>query len=166
MKRIFGLVFLLVGIGLLYFNVPKARQAYATKGWPTTSGTVEKSSVKSESAQSIKDAGDRSPTVLETYYKAAISYRYNVEGKEHTSDRLVRHEMSSRSSGGAVAATQRYPVGATVTVHYDPSSPDIAVLETNIGTMILALNAAGLLFTLMGMGGLLFSPINAPQTNP
>lgn len=73
----------------------------------------------------------------------AITYRYRIDGVEHTADRYQFSGEGWRSREAAAATVARYPVGATVTAYADPADPANAVLNnarpggTGIGALIL-----------------------------
>jgi len=94
------------------------------KDWPSVDGSITASSAS---------PGCRGMDA----YSPQLEYRYTVNGKAFQGQR--------RDLGMAVCDTQarveqivlRYPVGAHVTVHFDPTRPDYAVLETAVDTTAL-----------------------------
>ena len=79
---------------------------------------------------------------------AALTYEYEVAGRTYTS-RRVDYVGHAGIDAGAVLA--RYALGADVVVHYDPLTPDRAVLQPGIGVgnvvrlaLVLPVLAAGL----------------------
>ena len=65
--------------------------------------------------------------------RADVRYRYTVNGTGYLSDRLTYRRYLTFV--GADQAVYRYPVGATVTVWYDPGNPKRAVLEPGTGRL-------------------------------
>ncbi|MGZ4971531.1 MAG: DUF3592 domain-containing protein [Limisphaerales bacterium] len=124
---------MIVGIG-----VNLAFQSIRCKSWPTTEGIVRTSEI-----------GRHRSNKGGTTYSADVSYDYSVGGSRYTGTKLAVGAMSS-SSSYAQGVLKRYPVGAKVTVHYSPSDPETAVLETGIhgGTWICF--GVGSVFTLFG----------------
>lgn len=111
-------------------------QRYAN--WKTVPGVVEASDVSSRLVRETKDGKTRK----RRRYAVKIRYGYDVDGKHYTSDsigartfnlsgRMFQSRFGSRSSADRIA--ERYPEGGAVNVHYDPSNPAEAVLETDTG---------------------------------
>ncbi|NPC69526.1 DUF3592 domain-containing protein [Corallococcus exiguus] len=97
------------------------------------------------------------------YWFVKPRYAYEVKGQSYVGDTLSNsppREYRLWSPQPGPELTQylaRYPVGATVPVHYDPRSPARSVLEVNTGAALgftLASAVAGLCAVLGG--GLLF----------
>jgi len=101
----------------------------------------------------------RSVTVFDA---TRIAYRYSVAGPAYESDRVspaARPVRAASAEGRRRAAA--YPLGATVTVYYDPADPARSLLERPPQTA--ALRNGGLL-ALLGLAVLLGSKrfSNAP----
>jgi hypothetical protein len=109
------------GIGYFIYRRSQQGQAYrqAAATWPATSGTVLMSTVQS------KRTG-RSHSIY-----PVVVYEYSVNGQSYQSQRIKAGDqfMSIRITGEAQATDARYPVGATVTVYYNPSNPAESALE-------------------------------------
>jgi hypothetical protein len=98
----------------------EAVYAHASKHWPRTLGSIITSRVSVESDGSLQG-----PT-----YVAEILYRYVVDGHEYTCDRVRFGSLLSFAlRRPADSFTKRFPVGAPVTVAYDPANPLRGVLE-------------------------------------
>jgi hypothetical protein len=94
--------------------------------WQATFGRVVASAVE---ARATVRPGIAAEKVVGNYPR--IVYEYEVEGRRHQSHRLT---FARESPNRAIAATlARYPVGAEVTVYYDPTRPSEAVLERAAG---------------------------------
>jgi hypothetical protein len=131
----FGLLATIVGVicsvtipilvlgGLGYFLYKRNQQSMAyrqsTQTWQITTGTVLMSSVQSSYS-------GRSHS---TY--PVVVYQYEVNGERYQSQRIKAGEqfINVRVIGQAEATVTKYPIGATVTVYYNPSNPAEAVLE-------------------------------------
>lgn len=93
--------------------------------WPSTPGEVVASAVEQESHD-----GSRS-------YRAAISYRYRVDGTLYSSDQVSFGYIFTLSWDTVRPARDRsagYPVGRVVEVFYNPAAPQIAALEPGINS--------------------------------
>jgi hypothetical protein len=114
---------LLILGGLGYFLYKRNQQSMAyrqsAQAWQSTTGTIMMSSV-----QSSYSGGSHS-----TY--PVVVYQYEVHGQRYQSQRIKAGEqfLNVRISGQAEAAVQKYPIGSTVTVYYNPSNPAESVLE-------------------------------------
>ena len=64
-----------------------------------------------------------------TYYHYSIEYEYVVNGKNYRSDEITFNDNYSLDQEFAQTYISKYPVGKTVTVHYDPHDPSFSVLE-------------------------------------
>jgi hypothetical protein len=123
----FLLITLAIGVGLLFFSIRSRKKAQTSQNWPGTQGTVTVSAVRESS--STNDDGYTS-----TYYYPKVEYEYTVMGQPYTGKNI--------SFGGATGygnplqvepKLASYPVGAHVTVYYNPEKPSEAVLERKAG---------------------------------
>jgi hypothetical protein len=114
-------VLFLVGLGVFMYRRSQQSNTYrqASQAWPTTMGRVLMSSV-----QSRHTGRSRS-----TY--PVVVYQYEVNGNSFQSQTIKAGEqyLSIRVAGQAQATAARYPVGATVTVYYNPANPAESALE-------------------------------------
>ncbi len=103
--------------------------------WPQTQGTVTASRVASRRTA----PGDLAYTSRDTEMTSEpfVEYEYAVKGRTFRCSRLSVAERAPGSERERILA--RYPVGAAVTVSYDPEDPSRAVLERTLplGTMFL-----------------------------
>jgi hypothetical protein len=109
------------GIGYLLYRRNQQSMAYrqSTQTWLSTTGTVLMSSVQtSHSGRSHS-----------TY--PVVVYSYAVNGQSYQSQRIKAGEqfLNVRVAGQAQATVARYPIGASVTVYYDPANPAECALE-------------------------------------
>lgn len=114
---------LLILGGLGYFLYRRNQQSMAyrqsTQAWQSTTGTVVMSSTqRKRTGRSYSDY----PVVV---------YLYQVNGRQYQSQRIKAGEqfLNVRLSGQAEATVQKYQIGSTVTVYYNPSNPAESVLE-------------------------------------
>ena len=104
--------------------------ARASRSWPTVPGRVVRSEIRT----------NRKANVLPGY-RTLVRYEYVVGGEEHEGRELAGGDFPYRSARGAARRLAAYPVGAPVTVRYDPTEPEIAVLETGVSPDVLYLPA-------------------------
>jgi hypothetical protein len=120
----------------LFFTVMfggAAWRAHASQKWPTTDGTV-------------------------VAFYGTPNYSYSVNGKSYTGSYVSCNEfftdyLSMRNSASNAA---KYPLQAKVSVHYCPSDPALAVLETAFDSSILIAVGILALFTGVCFAGFLF----------
>jgi hypothetical protein len=109
-----------VAIGWYIWDRSKKRDAVreAALAWRTTTGRVLKSRVEVSGGET-------------TSVTARVEYAYDVNGQAYQSDQIRAGDKVMRitSSGDAYKTTDRYPVGAIVTVYYNPANPQEAALE-------------------------------------
>ena len=122
------------------FGIALKRQAAAADRWLQTSGRI----LASET-EAFQSGVERISTPSRTLHRQRVTYGYAVAGVSYSSDRVSMGARTS-SSVGAVeqAIVRRYPVGKTVTVHYDPTNPSQAVLERGVRLIWLVWASAAL----------------------
>jgi len=104
----------LLGIG---FGVRNTWREHAATKWPTAPGVITGSEVRVRCGRTCSHLPD-------------ILYIYQVDSERHSSDRVnFGGIMVDWRSPEAEEVVARYPVGASVSVHYDPRNHDEAVLE-------------------------------------
>jgi len=109
--------------GLGFFLYKRSQQSNAAKqaaqSWLSTSGTVLISTVQSRRS-------GNSTTVF-----PVVVYQYEVDGKGYQGKTIKAGEqyLNVRIYGQAQETSARYPVGATVTVYYNPANPAESALE-------------------------------------
>lgn len=122
---IFTLVFGGIGVGFFLKYISSKRKAEASKNWPSTTGTIEASTITSNTSTD-------SDGFSSTTYAPVVVYSYNVMGSSfHTRRVGFGMEMSGPQSG-AYSIMSRYPMGKIVTVYYNPENPGEAVLEHSV----------------------------------
>ena len=109
-----GVVICIVGAGIL-------KNAKASADWPVAQGSVVSSQVVRR-----RSSGRDGVSVT---YKAEVLYEYTVDGGKLLSNRVSFGQYSSSNPGRARRIANRYPKGKKAQVYYDPSDPEVAVLE-------------------------------------
>ena len=133
---VFPVCFTLVGGYLLIRGMLDYQLGYAANNWPATTGTITASSVAED------DHGD------ETTYLALVLYTYSVDAKDFRNDEIYAGYGGSSNKATALAMANKYAVGNSVSVLYNPDSPANAVLESGIGisTYIMILFSLPIVF--------------------
>jgi hypothetical protein len=114
-------VLVIGGIGYFLYRRNQQSMAYrqSTQTWQSTTGTILMSSVQTS----------RSGNSHSTY--PVVVYSYAVNGQSYQSQRVRAGDqfLTVRVAGQAQATVARYPIGASVTVYYDPANPSESALE-------------------------------------
>ncbi|MEO7650719.1 MAG: DUF3592 domain-containing protein, partial [Bryobacteraceae bacterium] len=138
--------FVAIGLVALGFGLRNIWRASASKEWPSVPGVVATSEIN----RSVSH--DRKTRSSSTSYAADIHVRYNVAGTDYSTDQIrFGQTVGSGDSSEAELRRLRYPVGATVTVSYNPKDPSLAAMRPGIGSDALWLPGAGLGFLLPGI---------------
>ena len=118
-----GLIALPVVVLLVVAVLAKVLEARQASTWSTASGRIVTSETKSERHSSAGEA-----TTVKTM--PLVEYEFSVGGQTWRGNRISIGE----DTGGAntEATLQRYPIGAVVSVYYDPGNPKKSVLERDI----------------------------------
>ncbi len=120
----------LVGAGVLAIV-----RSMRSQRWPTTQGQIETSNL---------DYGEDS-------YSAKLGYRYVVNGKSFRGTRVYFGTFGFISPQPVKRLLERYPAGSVVTVHYCPTQPRLATLETRFDKLD-TLFVVGFGLAMMGVG--------------
>lgn len=125
-------VFIVAGFVLLWAGSAEWRHARASASWPTTSGIVEKSfsTIDRHQGRHIE-----------------IVYSYEVQASPFQSRRVA---FGSYNPATGLRWLRDYPVGASVTVHYDPRNPSNSVLEPALVAGSWVMPSFGVLFLAVG----------------
>jgi Protein of unknown function (DUF3592) len=110
------------GLLVLLFAVAYTTMILQATLWPTAPGQIISSGY--HEYQDSDDNGTR------TRYKVSVVYRYEVNDRQYKGDRLRLGMVASASFPNLAKRTaQAYPVGAEVTVHFNPQKPGESVLH-------------------------------------
>lgn len=140
-------LFALVGLALVLLGARDARRARASVAWPSAPGVITTSRVTERETR--RDGRKW------VQHSADIRYEFTVGAGRYTGSRVTLADVyGSRAS--ADRAVGRYPVGAEVTVRYDPDDPTVCCLVPGsaegvtiwygIGGAFLALGGAACFF--------------------
>ncbi len=161
---IMGGVFLVAGVLTGSSAVRELLDASASRAWPSVSGEVVSSEVRTQrSGRSGRSRGRSRTSRSKTTHRAEIRYEYTVEGQHYTADRVLFGGHSSGSSSYANEVMDRYPKGKQIVVYYDPTQPDQAVLEPGVTGGVYIQLAGGGLFAVVG-AGLCFAGVRLSRT--
>jgi hypothetical protein len=128
------LFFVACGLVASLSVISNLAEARAAANWPSVQGTVVSS--RAESRRSLTHTGGGSTV---TVWSPLVEYSYSVGERSYHGSRIA---FGPEVAGGRELADRtvaRYPAGATVNVHYDPSNPSHATLETQLAARWLSL---------------------------
>ena len=136
---------LMLALGFFY----GLRHAEALRRWPQVNGQVVKSDVHQFEVRRDKPKRTmRGTKLMRTSYMPVVEYTYLVGGRQLTSRSVWADTEVSGSLDYAKGIAARYPVGANVTVRYDPEKPSRAALEIGGWGHWLALAGAVIAFAI------------------
>lgn len=124
-----GAILIVAGLLVGGFMTKVFFDARANRSWPSTTGQVVESRLEIDRPNRRRTSGQRSGR--RRSYDAVVRYSYTVGGRSYTSDRFsaATDFFSSSNQNRTRDFLNRYPVGANVTVFYNPRQPGSAVLE-------------------------------------
>ena len=141
-----ALALIVIAGAWIYYRLALGRSETAAL-WPSVTGTITASRYQ-ESPVGTADGDEH------VHYFANVAYRYVVDDKPYNCERIAFHGIDPHTRLLAVQAiVDRYPVGATVPVHYNPDAPGEAVLEVRnpgLATPVLV-TVFGLLMLVAGV---------------
>jgi hypothetical protein len=149
MGALFGLIFAGIGLFLIIRGFLDLRTSRASGDWPSVEGQVTIATIDR------KTEHDEDETTIK--YSPRVVYTYSVSGQAYTSDQVIvggRHWHTSRARAEAKLA---YQSGQRVTVYYNPSRPDQAVLEAGATRGAWGTLAIGAVFTIVGIAIVIIS---------
>ena len=115
-----GVILALVGLGFITSALVSNQRTKAAESWPTMPGTVLHTEIRTHVS--------RNNRITTRTYEPIIHYQYNLMGKPYESKNLSFGSLRMKNDQ-AEEIVSRYPVGSSVTVHYDPNKPEKSVLE-------------------------------------
>jgi len=131
MVRLFMRIFFLVGIGVSIFGAILLWKALSSQTWPSVEGRIISASIEKEKVRRRVISRER------------IQYVYHVKGKRFVGERVALDPRLLTLRLPARQVIKKYPMGALVTVYYNPSRPEESVLEPGFNPYIILIAAAG-----------------------
>jgi hypothetical protein len=128
---IVGIGFLIVGIVLLFAGLQARKKALAAQQWPTVAGTITSATLEED--RHVDHETHRTSVT----YVPTIQYQYQVGGSNLVGNR-IGFSKTGYDYSTASKKLAKYPLNGSVTVHYDPASPNEAVVNTSTkGSIVL-----------------------------
>lgn len=140
---IFGVVFGLAGLIAIFVGQRSYAEGREAESWPTTSGQITSVDVRTQTERYEDNKG--------AYYTAdvpvrVVRYRYEVGG------RVLVGEQVDDIRKGTSHRTIPHAAGESVTIHYNPSTPQESLLDLpdrSKGPLVIAI--MGGVFLLIGL---------------
>jgi hypothetical protein len=109
-------------VALIVIVLVKVAESRRASAWPQVGGRILRSGIETRHHDT-----DDGTSVSQA---SAVEYEFSVGGVRYVGTRVG---IGEREDATELAATlQRYPVGATILVHYDPKDPRNCVLEPKL----------------------------------
>lgn len=107
-------------VNLVYGLWKLRQQTAASRGWATVKGKIVASDTKVPATHDDDDQADVS---------VAVRYHYRVGATDYENDRVKFGGRKRLTRMAAAELTAKYPLGRSVTVHFDPAHPAKSALE-------------------------------------
>jgi len=127
MDQIVPVVLLLVGLLFVIIGLIQKLRGNVASKWPSVSGVMLKSELF-EHITKTKTASNRISTF--SSYEPLVEYRYDVGGKLLTGNRIA-FGLTRLPLAKAQEFVDKYPVGASVPVYYNPKSVQESRLDVS-----------------------------------
>jgi hypothetical protein len=133
----------IVGAALFALGAWGTWRGYGTLAWPRAQATIVDARLTFHETRRDFDRP-------EGWNGFAVRYVYTVEGRERLGGGLEPFDFNMRNSAGARRMQERFPVGATAPVAYDPRDPSVSYLIPGPSSFALLLLALGVIVALAG----------------
>jgi hypothetical protein len=140
MNMLAAALFILLGLGLLAYGVIVLRKGHDSHRWPSVQGQTIVSQIR---LVEWEDGAAIWPEIEYEYHIPPHTFRGRGIAFGHTANLAL--------PGEAERLVTRYPAGEPVTVHYNPTRPQEAVLEQGAGCGAYSALVIGILFIIVGM---------------
>lgn len=137
------LLFFAIGAVIMFFGWRTVANAQASASWPSVPGQVISSTV---TRQSDSDGS--------VSFSPEVSYRYQVGSQSYQGRRIKFGENAYGFRARAQSVADRYPVGHSVSVYYDPADPNLSVLEPGVSLgsyIVVCIGAVFVFFSLLAI---------------
>lgn len=143
-RILFGLLIVIGGALAINSGWKDLERSQASESWPTAAGEITAAGVGTKLVRAAGQIGPR--------YEPEIVYTYTVGGDFYEGS-IVWAGSEGISFGERSFARElvdRYPVGRSVTVYYDPADPVSAVLEQGVDSTVYLVLGIGAFFVTVG----------------
>ena len=159
------LVFIGIGCVPLWLSIQGVLEARSSLSWPKVEGSITRSGV---SMTTNRSRDDHNRERISHSYSASIEYEFQVEGKTLRGSRVTVVSDQVGDEAYARTISEKYPVGAKVSVSYNPADPDECVLEPGrwAGSGLLFVFAGGFILLPLGFLRLIWQPNAIQRADP
>lgn len=133
-------IFLIIGGALVLWGLNILGDARASASWPIAEGKVVSSQVEHSTDS---EGGDS--------YQPKVNYTYSVAGVPYSGRQIKFGENSYSSRRQAEEIANRYPVGDSVAVYYEPENPEKTALEPGVTAGSYIVFGIGAIFVLVSL---------------
>jgi hypothetical protein len=145
-----GILIIAVGASIILYQIYLFIKTRSSKNWEVTEGEIISSDV--ETFNITNEDGKT--------YRAEVSYKYSILGKQHISSRIFfGDKIRTGFKGQALKLVNKYVIGSKVAVYYNPRNVEESVLETGVSFTIYALLITGISAILFGVVLIKYYPI-------
>lgn len=145
---------ILLGLPLLGLGIWGLYRGLATLKWPHTTATILDANLRLRESTPNHPTVDSGPVhVRERSETASVAFRYEyaVDGTKYIGDGIEVADFGLQNSALARTQYDKYPVGSTAQVAYDPSDPQTCYLEPGPSSTSKLLVGLGIVFLLIGL---------------
>ena len=136
------LTFGIIGAVMIFLYFRQKKEAEESLDWSSALGKITKAHMRQDISY---ESGN-------TLYYPEVEYEYEFLGITYTGDRISFGGSAGNSNRKKTAEIlAQYPLNKTVTVYYDPNSPESAVLERKVGMGGKVLLIVGIVFILVAL---------------
>jgi hypothetical protein len=131
------------GIVTFFLGLRRLVTAGASSKWPHVKGEILTAKLEEEA----DDSGEGGPKV----FRAAVTYRYTVDGKAFEGDRIDLNDLATSNPAPAQDALRAFSAGSSVDVFYEPKEPSRSVLRPGISGASAILPSVGVVLVVLGL---------------
>jgi hypothetical protein len=128
-EGLFVLAFFVTVLPSIYFILVSIPRCICTSFYPTVEGTIMSGVVGGSKLNNMEVGSDRDRGYV---FTTLIKYTYFVNGKTYSSTKIKWHRVDSSNYNAHSKTVKRYPIGKKVKVFYNPTKPQLAVLEPGV----------------------------------
>ena len=140
---LFVLIFGIIGVAMLIKSFQDKKKADESQNWSSTEGKITESYIR-------RDMGVNGDGIMQILYYPEVRYEYEFMGIEYTGQQISFGANTGYSyQKKTQAILSKYPLGANITVYYNPNAPEDAVLERRVGGKVALI--IGILFSLIAI---------------
>ncbi|MCU0877405.1 MAG: DUF3592 domain-containing protein [Pirellulaceae bacterium] len=118
-----AILFAVMAVGAAILGVLGRTEEQSSRDWPTAPGTITRCELVE-----VRDRPRRLPYEI-VRYQVDLAYDYSVDGELYEGRSVSLHGIDKWELPYAESQAEKYAVGTTHPVYYNPDDPDRAALE-------------------------------------